>query len=32
MRKIMPQLIVISLLGLFVFIYFIPQIFITIDS
>jgi regulator of protease activity HflC (stomatin/prohibitin superfamily) len=32
MRKIMPQLIVISLLGLFVFIYFIPQIFITIHS
>ena len=28
----MPQLIVISLLGLFVFIYFIPQIFITIHS
>lgn len=32
MRKILPQLIVVALLGLFVFIYFIPQIFITIQS
>lgn len=32
MRKLLPQLIVISLLGLMVFIYFIPQIFITIHS
>lgn len=32
MRKILPQLIVFSLIGLFVFIYFIPQIFITIHA
>lgn len=32
MRKFLPQLIVLSLLVLFVFIYFIPQIFITIHS
>jgi regulator of protease activity HflC (stomatin/prohibitin superfamily) len=30
MRKILPQLIILALIGLLVFVYFIPQIFITI--